>query len=294
MKALFRDPIMQTQLENDGYAVLPFLDQYRLEKLRSFYDEIHPGGNIPNWIEGIHMTSWCQDLKYKLRVKQTCSEVTAHQSNEIFNQCRFLNHVFIIKQNGRDTSFKVHQDWNVVDESKFSSVNIWIPLWDVDSTNGALWILPGSHRIKRPIRGAGYLFPDYSAHLSILHKSAKSIRLQAGEAVVFYHNVIHGSPPNLGNRHRVALAFSAIPESAPLSIYFQKSAGDLLQLHEPDDDFMYHYQHLRTETFEKPPTEKPKMLLPTYENKPVKLDELRPFLNSTTLPKKKIWWKIWT
>jgi hypothetical protein len=274
MRSLLRDPALQQQLETDGYTVMPYLEKEALLKLRAFYHEIHPEGQIPTWIDGIHMTSWCSDLNYKLKVRDTCLAVTQDFSKSHFDNCRFLNQVFIIKQPGKNTTFKVHQDWNVVDESKHSSVNIWTPLWDVNSTNGALWIVPGSHRIDRPVRGAGYLFPDYSAHLPFLQKKARSITLKAGDAVIFYHNVIHGSPPNLGDDHRVALAFSAVPREAPLCIYFQKEPGDPLQQHEPPDDFMYYYQHLRSETMVRPPTVQPVAVHPTYRNLPVTTDEL--------------------
>ena len=290
---LLEDTELERQLQENGYVVVPFLDAEELDALRDFYQGIHPNDELPTWIENIHMTSWCHDLNYKLEVKKRTAEITKSSAERFFHRCRFLNHVFIVKKSGKATVFKVHQDWNVVDESKYRSVNIWIPLWDVNAKSGALWILPGSHRINRPIRGAGYLFPDYGEHLAILEKFAVSVDLTAGQAVIFYHSVIHGSPPNLVNRNRAALAFSALPVEAPLCIYFQKSVGAPLEQHAPADDFMYLYQSLRTETLERPPTEKPVHIHPSYKNPPVTEKEIKDFINSSVLKSHKPWWNFW-
>jgi len=48
----------------------------------------------------------------------------------------------------------VHQDMTLVDESKFSGINIWVPLVDLTEKNGVLQVLPGSHRIFPRYRGS--------------------------------------------------------------------------------------------------------------------------------------------
>jgi len=108
---------------------------------------------------------------------------------------------------------------------------------------------------------------------------------------VFYVNIIHGSPSNYGEHERIATCFSVIPKNAPLNIYFQKKQGDPLEIHEPDDDFVYHYKHLRTETFERAPTEKPVAVLESYVNHPIRRGELD-FAMSTSTKKKSFWKRL--
>jgi hypothetical protein len=279
---LLKDPQKQKELEKNGYVVIPFLTKKDVTELNQFYNEIHSGGSPPNFIEGIHMTTWCKDGEYKKKVSGFLEHLFSRPTQTFFDHVRRLNHVFIVKKTGKDTTFKVHQDWNVVDESKYESVNVWVPLHDVDETSGALWVLPGSHKIKRKIRGAGYLFPDYSAYFNELEKKSISVKLKAGEAIVFYHSIIHGSPPNMANNDRRAACFSIIPENAPLCIYFQPTANDSLEQYEPTDDFMFQYDYLRTESVHKPPAPKPKNSFPSYENKKVDMEELSPFLKNKT------------
>ena len=277
MRPLLKDPDLQAILDKDGYVVIPILDKDEVSKLNAFYNEIHPTG-APGKIENIHMTSWCQDRDYKLNVGRTIKATFQESLKEYFLDFRTLNEVFIVKDKGESTAFKVHQDWSVVDETTVPSVNVWMPLHDVDENSGALWTLPGSHRINRPIRGSGYLFPDYSPFFDQLEENAVSVPLPAGHAIVFYLNAIHGSPPNVTRDERIATCFTVIPEDAELTIYHQPEKGMPLEKHRPPDDFMYQYEHLRTDTVKFGPTKQPSEILESYVNQPVSMNELSPML----------------
>ena len=283
----FKSTKEQEELDANGFVKIPFLQEEELEALRAFYSEMHPDLEPPEKIDGIHMTTWCSDPGYKEKVQQRLAAIYKAPINRIFQDYRALNNVFIVKESGKGTSFKVHQDWNVVDESKFAAVNVWVPLYDVDENTGALWMLKNSHKLDRHIRGSAYLFPNYSPFFDELEKAATSVALKAGEAIVFYVNAIHGSPPNLGETPRIASCFSLVPEEAPLHIYFQKEEGAPLEVHAPEDDFMYQYKSLRTETFERPPTDSPVEILPSYVNHAIQLKELKPFLKA-----KRRWWSF--
>ncbi len=288
-KALFKDQELQAQIDEKGFVKLPFIGESELEELRSFYSEIHPNG-APGKIDGIHMTSWCEDYTYKLSVANRLNEIYQKPCEAIFEDYRTLNNVFIVKDTG-ETPFKVHQDWNVVDEKENFAINVWVPLYDITKNEGALWVVEGSHKINRHIRGSAYLFPNYAPFNDELEKAAKSVSLKAGEAIAFYVNIIHGSPSNYGERERIATCFSVIPKDAPLTIYFQKNEGDPLEVHTPSDHFMYEYTHLRTETFERPPTNNPTKILESHVNHPIQRSELD-FVLSPSTPKKSFWKRL--
>jgi len=277
---LLKDIAQQKQLQKKGYVVIPFLTDSEVIELNNFFQEVHNSDTPPEFIDGIHMTTWCKDAAYKQRVSEYLTQIFESATNHYFDNCRRLNHVFIVKNNGKHTTFKVHQDWNVVDENKFESVNVWVPLHDVDEKSGALWVLPGSHKIKRRIRGAGYLFPDYSAYFDELEKESISVKLKAGEAIVFYHSLIHGSPPNQAIQDRRAACFSVIPKEAPLCIYFQPTEKAVLEQYEPDDNFIYQYDYLRTESVQRPPGKTPVKTFDSFVNKKVEMKEINPFLKT--------------
>ncbi len=39
----------------------------------------------------------------------------------------------------------IHQNWTFVDEDKFTSVSVWVPLCDVSRFNGTLEVVPKTH-----------------------------------------------------------------------------------------------------------------------------------------------------
>ena len=291
MRALLTDSELQATLDRDGYVTIPVLGKEKLDALNAFYNEIHPDGKAPGKIENIHMTTWCEDYHYKTKVGAFIKESFKVAIDNYFFDYRTLNEVFIVKERGEATTFKVHQDWSIVDEKTTPSVNVWMPLHDVDESSGALWTLPGSHKIDRPVRGSGYLFPDYSPFFDKLEENAVSVGLKAGHAIVFYLNAIHGSPPNVSRDERRATCFTVIPKDAELNIYFQPEKEMPLECHNPPDDFMYRYKHLRTDTVKFGPTDSPAEVKDSYVNEPVTFEEIRPMLALENEPNG-IWKKL--
>ncbi|MFK7787306.1 MAG: hypothetical protein AB8B56_19440, partial [Crocinitomicaceae bacterium] len=128
-KALFKNQELQDQINEKGFVTLPFIGDSELEELRSFYNEIHPDG-APGKIDGIHMTTWCEDYDYKMMVANRLNEIYKKPCEEIFEDYRTLNNVFIVKDTG-ETPFKVHQDWNVINKKENFAINVCIPVHDI-------------------------------------------------------------------------------------------------------------------------------------------------------------------
>lgn len=250
---LFQDPQLSALLERDGVAKIPFLNDEQLSELQAFQRQIHPNGQLPKVYDNIYMTTWCPDSRYKQAIKQKIEQIFAQAYARHFQHFRSLNHVFIIKNPGRETTFNIHQDWSVVDETMWPSYNIWVPLQDVDEDSGAMWIIKKSHRLTANIRGAGQLFPNYMDAMEELRPYMVNFPMKAGEALVFRHSTIHGSPPNLSDQPRVVAAASIIPAQADLRIHFQAIGSDQIEVVSPEDDFIYHYDSLREDSVKAPP-----------------------------------------
>ena len=273
LRPLLADSDLGQTLEEQGVVLLPgFLDRDLCERLRRVFTDER--ATLPYVRDGVHMTSWCRDLVAKLRVRDRLREAFATSTRSWLGDVRTLNHVFIVKQPGPETEFPVHQDWSVVDERRHASVNVWVPLHDVDRRTGALHVVRKSHHLRRPVRGAGLLFPNYRDVDALIRARTSLLEVPAGTAVVFPHSCIHGSPPNLGDHDRVAACFTAVPREAPLQIYFQSGAGADLEVHHPDDDFLYRYDDLREETLLRPPTPAPSERRPPYSMPPVTAAEI--------------------
>lgn len=272
--SLFINAEYEVLLRQDGAVKIPFLLPEELEEVKQFYNSLHGQADPPAMYDGIHMTIWCADIEYKLNVKQVLNEIFAAACNRTFKDYRAVGPQFIVKRQGKHTTFPVHQDWSVVDENKYYSFNLWVPLQDVNANNGAMWIIKGSHRIQRKVRGAGCLFPNYIPVLDKLGPYMTNYPMKAGEALLFYHNTIHGSPANVTADTRAVVQISVLPHDAPFHIYFQKEPGAQLEVYRPSDDFTYYYGRLREDSEMAPPDKQAIQVLPSYTNKPVTLDEI--------------------
>ncbi len=283
MKQLFRDPEKQKILDKEGWLSLPFLNSPELQSVTKLFEEFHPDGKAPQMRDGIHMTIWCSDFRYKTKIRDHLKEILFPAASRLLREFRILSPVFIAKEKGLQTKFPVHQDWSVVDESKHTAFNIWIPLHNTNFANGGLWVVPGSHLLPTPVRGPGFLFPKFYEFESMLRPGISPIDLNSGEAIIFYHRLLHGSPPNQTDSLRLAVSFTAIPLGIPLHIYFQKDASSALEVYHPDDDFIYQFENVRDETSFHPPQGKPAELKAPYQPVNLTAELLSSFIPKTAV-----------
>ncbi len=264
-------------MERDGVAVIPFLLPAELEEVKFFYAEVKQTQPL-QFTHGMHMTLWQSDVSFKLKVQNGLLKMLNPAYERNFSNCRRLNNIFMVKQAHTPGEFAMHNDWSIVDETKYSSINVWIPLQDTTIENGALWILKGSHHIDMPVRGGGALLPDFSALEQPLKKYCQPVTAKAGQAILFYHKTIHGSYPNITGTDRAVCTFSVIPQNAALRICFQKNKDSPLEIHEPADDFNYKYNDLLNDTNTFAPVKNPKEVHRSYVSKQITVDDVLPFI----------------
>lgn len=277
---LLQDESLEAVLSKDGVVRIPFLNEEELAELRELYNQVHDGKDPPTMYDGIHMTIWHSDRSYKLGINTRLREILKGACDRTFKDYRAISQQFIVKRKGADTTFPIHQDWSIVDETKYPSFNLWIPIQDVDENNGAMRIVKGSHRLPRKIRGAGYLFPNYYDLADELSSHFTTYSMKAGEALLFFHCTLHGSPYNNAEGYRAVTQISVIPKDAPMQIYFQRKEGDPLEVHHPADDFTFYYDSIREESETRPPTGRPTEVLPSMKVEPVEIDEVLGAVNS--------------
>jgi hypothetical protein len=111
------------------------------------------------------------------------------------------------------------------DESQQRHLNIWVPLIDVDETNGALWVVPRAHKTFAPVHS--FSVPSQFAGIAdtvIAH--GKSLRMAAGELLIFDNRMPHFSRQNFGAVDRPAVILSIVPSGAELISLFGGDGGE--------------------------------------------------------------------
>jgi hypothetical protein len=238
---VLKDPEMASQMEENGYITLPFLSPEEVEYFKNLYKNYHPEDP-----EFFYKSYFSSDLAYKEKVEKDIIEVFQKRLGDLFYDHRTFGGMFVAKPPLEKGHFTAHQDWSFTDETIYPSYNMWCPLDDVNDENGNLSVLKGSHRFIKTIRGFGT--PDVYDHLyDHLESNMISLPMKAGEVVIFYHGLVHGSTRNLTEKARVSIGLSIIHKEAPLRFHYLDSEKNVLEHYASTPEFYLNYVDHREE-----------------------------------------------
>jgi hypothetical protein len=210
------DDELDADLLKKGYVVVPFLAKEEVENLTSFFYENHPAIK-----EGLSASSHSPDPSFRQRISDGIKDSFLPSINNYFFECAPLGGSYIIKGPGEKGTLNPHQDWNIVDENNFRSFNIWVPLVDVDESNGAVLVLPSSHAKSPFIRGIN--IPNkFQNVFPLAWDNMEILRMKAGEALIYDHRLIHASRPNNNSEPRIAVVYGIASEQAAIRYYYRR------------------------------------------------------------------------
>lgn len=237
---VFKEAEKEALFQKNGFIVLPLISKVEAEELLRFY-LMNPNKKAKNF----HVTHFSEDSNYKKDVHNKIVDTFAKSLKEILYEYTLLLGNFMVKETGKDSILPLHADWTFVDEQKYQSIGIWCPLVDTNKTNGWLGVVPFSHELKVNKRGNGLSTPFFDFNNYITKKYGKYLRVNAGEAVIFDHRLLHFSAPNVSDDIRVALNIAAVPKDASILHYavFNNST-QVQQFDVSGSDFFFEYDHL--------------------------------------------------
>ena len=140
MKRIFIAQEDQQVFERDGYLTKTFYSVETLEKLRERFAQDHKK------ITGFYSSTFSHDFKYRKETDLFIQEISKPYLKQVFQGHKVIHSSYIAKNNDGKSQMNVHQDMTLLDESRFTGINIWVPLIDLNEENGALYVLPKSHR----------------------------------------------------------------------------------------------------------------------------------------------------
>lgn len=116
-----------------------------------------------------------------------------------------------------------HQDSAVVDETKYFSLNAWVPFVKSTKLNGCLWVIPGTHLAKNYKRQFGFN-PIDKDFLNKIMKYMVPIEVEAGEVLLFHRTLVHGSSSNKLPKRRIAAESLVTSKNAQFVNYHREEA----------------------------------------------------------------------
>jgi len=231
MKSLFKNSMLQEEVDRKGYVIIPFLHESQIHSLRRLYEESINQASVSDLYESSRHNS----LERNQQINQAIHAELEHAGKDIFNACQLYGGTFMVKSHEKSTMLPAHQDWSIVEEDEYNTLFIWCPLQDVTALNGGLFVLEGSHKYFDVIRSGTYPSNRYILPYS-LHHCVKDISLRAGEAILYSDQVLHGSHSNQGQEDRVVVTGQIIEQGARL-VYFQKKNEEEVDIYPADQAF---------------------------------------------------------
>ncbi len=244
---VFKDAGLQDQLNRDGFVVLDFLNEEEINALLELYSGKHPEG-----VKGFYTSTFATDTAYRKEVDAAIRLQMQRNLEHYFADYKVHCGSFIVKGADEKSVLKMHQDMTLVDESVFTGINIWIPLIDLTTENGAIEVLPRSHRLFKTYRGAS--LPDiYDGIETSVHKVMTPLYLKKGQAVIFDQSIIHYSPANRSGKVRPVINTFITHKDAGIRIcYWDKTTPNEIELFDQDPDFMVNFQNFGHDIFSRP------------------------------------------
>lgn len=134
---------------------------------------------------------------------------------------------FLTKGHTEGSAISFHQDLTYTDERHARVVLVWVPLCDVDARNGAMAVVPGSHRWTTGCRPGSHQPLPTEAHQAELAALAQIVPLASGEALLYDAALVHGSGPNPTDAPRPAIGIALAPRDAELVHVHREDDGGL-------------------------------------------------------------------
>lgn len=247
-KGIFINEEYQKTFDEQGFVIVPFISAQTIENLSTIYKDCYPNG-----VEGFFSTTFANNVAHREKVNRSIKEECLGRLNELFVDYKIFFSSFIVKAPGKKSELIMHQDMTLVDESQFAGINVWSPMIDLNNTNGAIEVLPKSHRFFKTYRGSS--IPDiYDNVVEEVRSILIPQYLKAGEAIIFDQSIIHYSPPNLSEVERPVINTFVTHTDAKIKICYwdKESYGNNVEIFEQEDDFLEKFENFGHNIFAKP------------------------------------------
>lgn len=258
MLKVFKDDEIQSRFERDGYVILPFYNQEEIDSLTELYHELHPKNE-----QGFFPSTFSSDKNYRLSADAKIRAACQRSAEKYLCDYKMVCGAYIVKNPSPDSGMCVHQDMSLLDESKYTGINIWATLTDLNVENGTIFVLKGSHRLFPTYRGS--TIPEFFEEVSEeILDYLEPVIIKAGEAVFFDQSIIHYSPPNYSDKIRIVTNTYFTHKDAQYRTYYynKEKHPEHVEAFEQSDTFMTDFEQFGNNIHDRPKVGKSLGLLP--------------------------------
>lgn len=245
---VFKDPLHEAEFNRKGYVKVPFLNSAEIAHLKQlFFDTIAESGgpktagdvDFENKADITYdFTFIDRNEDYKRKVFDIITKAFQKKADQYLDNYTPIIANYIRKKEGGG-EVPMHQNWAFVDEEKYTSVSIWVPLVDSNEENGTLQMVNGSHKRFGKLRGPMIPWELEAIKEKIISMHLTPMHVKAGEGIILDDSIVHYSNINKTPGLRLAIQLIMIP-AASGSIHYHLDRNvdkTKVQVLETDLDF---------------------------------------------------------
>ena len=279
-KPIFKDTNLQQQFETDGYVKITLLSTENIIALKDLFNNYFPKPSAD-----FFSSSYENDYPRKKEISDAIGKILLPQLENIFIDYTWFGSAFLSKGNGPRSEMPMHQDWTIVDETKFIALNIWTPLQNTTEENGTLEVIKGSHKWHNTLRAPTLPF-YFDGYQEQLKNKLTVIPTLATEAVVLNQAIIHYSKANKTTDTRIAITTGIKSKDAPMIFhYWNKEVPNEIEQFKQEDDFLLQFTDFHIDIFKSPQKDESIGKL-TFKKQQVAENEIRNLIQPNTESKK--------
>ncbi|MGB3182038.1 MAG: phytanoyl-CoA dioxygenase family protein [Cyclobacteriaceae bacterium] len=237
-KKIFNDSRLQEKFLEDGFLVLDeTINDEGLAYLTGFFVQNKDRYGRKTYISTIEL----KDLEHRAKANELFKYVTKPIADKyLYNYKQFYGGYGVKLTTADDSILSTHIDTTMVPyEGNRTGITMWIPLIDVNETNGCVHVVRGSHKYHRLPRAQRCSFP-YQDYVDVIEKNfMEPVPVKRGQVFIMDQSLIHRSGPNNSEYVRVAAMGMFKPEEEKLVYYNRVSENSEvdLEVYEVEDDF---------------------------------------------------------
>jgi len=237
----FKDRDTRESFERSGYAVFPGFARSLVPDLLAIYREMlaELPESDPYFKVPMTGTNCIGDMELRARILASVGRLVEPEMRSILEDYRLVGAGFRVKQAGPESTLPLHQDPTQVEEDRYWLMNFIIPIVDTSPENGALQVVPGSHKIMPTLRSLDLEDRAEKWNLdAVLEPLTETIPMRAGDAIFYPQSLLHGSGPNLTTEDRPLVLGTLMAREAAVTVYFRKpDESRVFECYEVPDDY---------------------------------------------------------
>lgn len=200
-------------LKEDGFVILDVLNSEEINYLNKLCEKFLTTKQN-DFIAGSHFLAKA-DSDF---INQELQKILKDKIHNWLPELVLMGGTLATKITGKSV-LKAHNDWDIVDEKKYNSYNLWLALVDTNSKNGTLGIIPNSHLWQHEHRGMN-ISSNFESFTNQFLKIGIEPNLKAGQAILYNHKLVHYSKPNTTKQPRNVAIIGMRDKESDLQVSF--------------------------------------------------------------------------